>query len=493
MDNFYRQIVQSLGLTAPLLVLLAAAIVVLAADVLMPRRRRGVLPWIAALGAAAAFLALVGRGLPGAARYAFSGALVLDRLAFWADCVILGMTLYLIAISPRWLRGRPVPQGEYYALLLFAGMAMMALGHSAELLALFLNFELLSITFYILLGIEKRNPLSTEAGFKYFIVGSTAAAFLLFGIAFVFGATGGQLRYVEILKLLGAHRLSVLPLLFALGLGLIFVGFSFKITLAPFHMYAPDVYEGAPTPVVAALATGTKVAGFAALYRLVALAAGFKALPVGVWAAVYAVALISMIVGNVGAVVQPNVKRLLAYSSIAHSGYMMIPLAVMLSRPALEAHPNLPAAAGDALAYYMLAYTVMTLLAFGAIASLAPEGEGPLAAWAGLGRRSPARAACMALAMVSLIGLPPTVGFFGKVYLFGVAIEGGHMLLAVVGILASVVSVAYYLRVVITMYMAEPAEDAAAPAPLRGGQALAVALAAADVFVFAIFQTLYGG
>lgn len=494
MPNFYNHIAQSLLMTSPLLALLGAAIVVLAADVLMPRGRRcGALPWIAGIGVAAAFLALNAYGMPGQPQYAYRGALVLDRLTFLADNAILCMALYLIAISPKWLRDRRIPQGEYYALLLFAAMAMMALGRSSDLLALFLNFELLSITFYILLGIEKRNPRSTEAGFKYFIVGSTAAAFLLFGIVFIFGATGGQTRYDAILRLLNARHLSVLPMMFALGMGLLFVGFGFKITLAPFHMYAPDVYDGAPTPAVAALATGTKVAGFTALYHLVSLTTGFNAMPAGVWAAFYAVAMISMIVGNVGAVVQPNIKRLLAYSSIAHSGYMMIPLAVVLSRPAMQAHPNLLASAEDALAYYLVAYTIMTLLAFGVISSLAPEGDGPIATWAGLGRRAPVRAAFMAIAMVSLIGLPPTVGFFGKVYLFGVAIEGGHILLAVIGILASVVSVTYYLRVVITMYMSEPVEGAEKPSLMGTGQALAIGFAAACIFVFALFQGLFGG
>ncbi|MCE5230149.1 NADH-quinone oxidoreductase subunit N [bacterium] len=484
---FYAQVVQSLLLTSPLLVLLGAAIIVLAADVLMPRGWRGALPWISGLGVAAALFVLNGMGMPAAPQHAFSGALVLDRLTFLADNVILGMALYLIAISPRWLRGRLVPHGEYYALLLFAAMAMMALGRSSELLALFLNFELLSITFYVLLGIEKRNARSTEAGFKYFIVGSTAAAFLLMGIVFVYGATHGQTRYEAILKALFDAKGAVQPDMFALGMGLLIVGFGFKITLAPFHMYAPDVYEGGPTPVVAALATGTKVAGFTALYHLVAMAAGFKAIPAGVWAAFYAVVMTSMIVGNVGAVVQPNVKRLLAYSSIAHSGYMMIPLVVVLAKPGLLG------AAEDAIAYYMLAYTLMTLLAFGVISALAPEGEGPIASWAGLGRRAPLRAACMALAMISLIGIPPTVGFFGKLYLFGMAIEGGHIWLAVVGILASVVSVTYYLRVVITMYMAEPAEGAEKPGVMGDAQILAVGLAAACVFVFAIFPWLYHG
>ncbi|MEN6626913.1 MAG: NADH-quinone oxidoreductase subunit N [Candidatus Sumerlaeia bacterium] len=487
LNLFYFHVVDSLLLTSPLLLLMIAAIVVLAADVMMPRDWRGALPWIAGIGVAASSLALAGTGINGIALTLFNGALVIDRLTFLSDAVILGGALYLIAISPRWLRGRWVPQGEYYALLLFATMAMMALAHSNELLALFLNFELLSISFYVLLGIEKRNPRSSEAGFKYFIIGSLAAAFLLMGIVFIFGATGGQTRFEAIARALDGGAVRQ-PLFMAVGLGLLFVGFAFKITLAPFHMYAPDVYDGAPTPVVAALATGTKVAGFTALFHVVEMVARWKGLPVGVWGAFYAAAVASMVVGNVGAVVQPNIKRLLAYSSIAHSGYMMIPLAVVLAP-----RPDLIGAARDAVAYYLLAYTIMTLLAFGVISTLAPEGEGPIAAWAGLGRRAPMRAAFMALAMLSLIGLPPTVGFFGKIALFGVAIDGAHIRLAVIGILASVVSVSYYLRVVIAIYMSEPAEGAGRVGFPNAAQTLALVVGAVCVFVFAIFPWLYSG
>ncbi len=471
---FYDHVIESMWLTLPLLVLLAAGLVVLAADVLLGRERSSWLPAISGVGVAGALAALWAVGVGPEPLYAYSEALVLDRLTFYADNIILGGMLFLFLISPRWLEGRWIPRGEYYALLLFAAMSMMALGRSSELLALFLNFELLSICFYVLIGMDKRSERSSEAGFKYFLLGSLAAAFLLFGIVFVFGASGGMTRFSRIAEALAGG--TVEPRLMALGLGLMLVGFGFKLTLAPFHMYAPDVYEGAPTPVVAAVATGSKVAGFTAMFHVLQLTLDWAA-PVGLWIALYAIVVTSMIVGNVGALVQPNIKRLLAYSSIAHSGYTMVPMVVVLARP------DLWLGARDAIAFYLLAYTVMTLLAFGIVGSMGTAGEGRIGAWAGLGRRAPWRAAAMALAMLSLIGIPPTVGFFGKVALFRVAIDGNHLWLAVVGVLASAASVFYYLRVVVTMYMEEPAEAVESPRLPGMATALALAVAATGIFL----------
>ena len=471
---FYEHVIESLWLTLPLLVLLATGLAVLAADVLMGRSRPAALPWIAGGGVAAAVWALWEVGVGDAPRYAFSEALVLDRVTFMADNVILGATLFLVLVSPRWLEGRWVPHGEYYALVTLAAMAMMALGRSAELLALFINFELLSITFYVLVGMEKRNERSSEAGFKYFLLGSFAAAFLLFGIVFVFGATGGMTRLSDIGGALADGAFE--PRLMALGLALMLIGFGFKLTLAPFHMYAPDVYEGAPTPIAAAVATGSKIAGFIALLRVVQTVSVWSA-PAGVWMAFAAVVVASIVVGNVGALVQPNIKRLLAYSSIAHSGYAMIPLVVILARP------DLAALAGDAVVFYMLAYSVMTLLAFGVVGTMGAAGEERISAFAGLGRRAPWRAAAMALAMISLIGFPPTAGFFGKLAVFGVAVAGGLYTLAIIGVLASVASVAYYLRVVVTMYMEEPAEGLDRPPWPDLATSLALGAAAAGIFL----------
>ena len=480
-------------LTLPMLVLIAGAIAVLVADVMLPAAQRWSLSLISLIGLGGAFCALYAVGCPAGqtVTQAYFGAIQLNYLIFLAHNVILGGAIFLILISPRYLEGRAIPQGEYYALLLFATLAMMALAASGELLALFLNFELLSITMYILTGIEKKNARSSEAAFKYFLIGSFAAAFLLLGIAFIFGATG-QTRFTAIADVIRSGKI-IQPAFLAIGFGLIFVGFSFKLTLAPFHMYAPDVYEGSPTPITAAIATGSKVAGFVALFHLVQIAALWTTQPAGLWVALYAIVVASMIIGNVGAVVQPNIKRMLAYSSIAHSAYVIVPMVVILKVP------NLMTQARDAVAYYLLAYTVMTLVAFGVVAALGPEGapsnegENKISHYTGLGRRSPGLALLMGLALLSLVGIPPTVGFFGKLQLFSVAVEGGHIRLAIVGVLASVASAFYYLRVIVAMYMEEPGKEAAmgAKPALDSVSAVALTLGGLAIFGFALFQGFY--
>jgi len=487
-NDLYPQISASLFQTLPILVLIVAGIGVLVADVLLPRASRWLLSWLSLLGVALAFIALdfvVGpAGREALPLHSYFGVLRSNYLVFLAQNVILAAGAFVILISPRYVGERRIPLGEYYGLLLLAVMAMLALAASTELLTVFLNLELLSITLYVLTGIENRNLRSGEAAFKYFLLGSFAAAFLLLGIAFVFGATG-ETRYDAIRQVLVDGTAQ--PRLLAIGFCLMLVGFGFKLSLAPFHMYAPDVYEGAPTTTASLIATGTKVAGFAALFHLIELAAAWSDAAGGLWLALYAVALASMIVGNVGAVVQPNIKRMLAYSSIAHSGYTIVPMVVMLQRP------DLIADARDAVAYYMLAYTVMTLLAFGVPAVLGPAGESRIAQYAGLHRRSPMLACVMALAMVSLMGIPPTIGFFGKFQLFAVAVQGDHIWLAVLGVLASVASVYYYLRVIVTMYMEEPATagEELESRRLDGVNAFALTACSVCVFLFVVFQSLY--
>jgi NADH-quinone oxidoreductase subunit N len=503
-------ILHSLWLGAPMEALILAGLAVLIADLILPREHRGALGFMAIAGMAIAFILHLFIGLPGdgattpllGAHSAslFMGALTQGYLAFLAQCVILGGGIFLGLISPAYIERREAPHGEYYALLLFAVMAMMALAASTELLTLFLNIELLSITLYILAGIEKHNLRSTEAAFKYFLLGSLAGAFLLMGIAFVYGATG-ELRYDRIAAVIAAKQVRE-PLFLAVGFVLAFVGFGFKLTLAPFHMYAPDVYEGAPTPVAAAIATISKVAVLAAFFPFVLLAArwgtmnlGTSAMPRGVFIALYAVCAVSMIVGNIGAVVQPNLKRMLAYSSIAHSGYAIVPMVTLLGGTYVNDFDALAVQARDAVAYYLLAYTIMTLLAFGVAASVGPAGETRIANYQGFARRNFGLAAMMALAMLSLLGAPPTVGFFGKLQLFSVAVKGGQIPLAVVGVLASVASAYYYLRVVVTMFMQEPAAEAgAAPqaaATIEGVNFLALGIGAVCLFLFAFVPALY--
>lgn len=516
-----EQILDSLKGTAPLLMLLGGGLLVLIADVLLPSDRRRLLPTLATLAIAFAFCILHLMGRDGWIERAehYSGALSTGYLVFLAQNVVLGAGLFVTLISPRYLRDRAIAQGEYYALLLFATAAAMALSATTELLTLFLNIELLSITLYVMAGMEKRQPRASEAAFKYFLLGSFASAFLLLGIAFLFGATG-ETRYSEIETVLSSGKVApaaddgllmsaappaaetgklqpvkrVQPLFVMIGFALILIGFGFKLTLAPFHMYAPDVYDGAPLPVATWIATGSKIGGFAALFHLVEAITRWAdappevtmAFPEGLWFGAYVIVVISLIVGNVGAVVQPNIKRLLAYSSIAHSAYTLIPFVVLLKRP------DLIEEARTAVGYYLMAYTVMTLAAFGAIAALGREAEDRIEDYAGLARRRPFVALVMGLALLSLLGVPPTVGFIGKLKLFGLAVAGDHVWLAVLGVLASVMSAYYYLRIIVLMTMQEaPAEGGAGLAPPRWTARIVLGVTAAALFVFAIFPEFY--
>jgi NADH-quinone oxidoreductase subunit N len=479
-------ITQSLVDTLPLLVLIGAGLVTLVADILLPRSQRGILPVFGIGGIFLAFFILLSQGYDPLRETgtAYFGVLYVNHyLVFLSQLVILAGGLFLFLISPRYIVNKPIPHGEYYGLLTLAIMSMMALAASSELLTLFLNIEVLSITLYVLAGLEKRNARSTEAAFKYFLLGSFAAAFLLFGIAFIFGSTGA-LHYHQLEAIL-AHNQVLNEKFLVIGIALVLVGFAFKLTLAPFHMYAPDVYDGAATPIAAAIASGAKVAGFVALYHFIDLLTFWNNLPDGIWTALYTVAVISMLVGNIGAVTQPYFKRMLAYSSIAHSGYMLIPLIVVLKNYSLLAE------AREALAYYLMAYTVMTLLAFGVAATIGADGENEISRYAGLSRRSSMLAAVMTLSMLSLLGFPLTVGFFGKVELFSVAVAGEHYVLAVLGVLASIAGVYYYLRVIVTMYMQPSEKEKPASGYMDVQNVLALSAVAICVLFFAFFPSMF--
>lgn len=483
-----------MGASAPLILLTLGAIAVLLADLFLPSKRRDLLPMIALGAIAVAFLGVWAQtGLGREPRFAYHELLRFDSLTRIADVVILGALAFLVLISPRFFRTRIIPQGEYYTLLLFSGVGMMALASSNELLSLFINFEFLSLTLYTLAGIERENLRSTEAAFKYFLFGSFSAAFLLFGITLIYGATG-ETQYDKIAAILVAGPLAN-PGLMVAGLALMMVGFGFKLTLAPFHMYAPDLYAGAPAPVAGAIATGSKIAATAALFGVFRVFTNWTALPAGFYWAFTTVAILSILVGNLGALTQPNIKRLLAYSGVAHSGYAMVPLVAILAaaRPGSGlVVADIARSAQEATGYYLMAYGLMTALAFGVIATLGPQGESNIDRYAGLARRSPFLAGVMALALLSLTGMPPTVGFFGKLLLFSVAVKAHLYLLASVAVVASVASAYYYLRIIVKMYMEERAEAKSVDyPPVENANTWALIGAAAGVFVFAIFQTLF--
>lgn len=380
----------------------------------------------------------------------FSGTVVVDRFAALLMCVSVLSGLIATLYSVQYLREEKAVTGEYYSLLFLATSGMITLVAAAEFLTLFVGVELVSLAGYIIAGYFRNRESAIEAALKYFLPGVFATGFLLFGIAMLYGAAGSTF-FNEIQASLtldrGAYFFKV-----AAGL-LILSGFAFKVALAPFHAWAPDVYEGASAPATAFLSTGVKAAAFAGLARIF-----IEVFQVpGTWLGVFPVlAVITMLVGNLGALVQKNVKRMLAYSSVAHAGYVLVAFtAIKRATPENIEH---------AVAVYMLAYTLMTGGAFGLLAWMGRRGEKrtDLADLSGLSRHSPWMAIFMSIFLFSLAGFPPTAGFFGKYYVFKLAIENGFLWLAIVGVLNSFLSAYYYLRVIVHLFM-EPSPGAFEP------------------------------
>jgi NADH-quinone oxidoreductase subunit N len=430
---------------APALALVIAAVIVLLADLFLPRVQKQVLAFVALLGIAVAFVATA--LLWSATEPAFlgqDGMAVADGYALFFNYVFLTVAGLAVLISVDYIDREGLAQGEYYALLLLstAGMAFMAA--ATDLMVLFVGLEVLSIPLYVLAGLKRGRAESNEAGLKYFLLGAFASAFLLYGIALTYGASGSTALSAVAAGLAADASTRLLALA---GLGLMLVGFGFKVALVPFHAWTPDVYQGAPTSVTAFMSVGVKAAGFAALSR--ALAVAFPGL-LSDWSLLLAVlAALTMTLGNVGALRQTDLKRLLAYSSVAHAGYLLVGLA-----------------AGDesglaGVLFYLLAYGFMNIGAFAVViaAQRADGGDVTVDSIAGLGVRKPALAVGMAVALLSLAGMPPLAGFVGKFYLFRAAVQADLAWLAVVGVLNSVVSAFFYLKVIVAMWLREPEED----------------------------------
>ena len=444
----------------PVLIVLAAAAVVLVLDVLPPRDTKSHLGGVALVGIIAALLSIVVRW--GAETRAFRDMVLLDGYAMFFDLIICYAAALVVMLSMDYLGRTGSESGEYYALVLFSTAGMMLMASAGDLVVVFLSLELMSLSLYVLAGLFKTRLTSGEASMKYFLLGAFASSFLLYGIALLYGATGTT----NLDRIAAAAAARGGEPMILIGLGLLLVGFGFKISSVPFHMWAPDVYEGAPTSITALIATGSKAAAFAALIRVLTVALrGAQA----DWSALlWALAALTMTVGNVVALAQSNLKRMLAYSSIAHVGYMLMGLVA-----------GGPAGAG-AILFYLLAYTFTTIGAFGAIALCARAGEEAVEVsdYAGLARRHPVLAAALALFFLSLIGIPPLAGFVAKFYLFGAAVRAGYIWLTVIAVLNSAVAAYYYLRVIVYMYMREPDGEPMAVAPsLAGGLALTLAVA----------------
>jgi NADH-quinone oxidoreductase subunit N len=402
------------------------------------------------------------------------GVIVADNFGLFVTMVLVVVGVLTIMFSSPVIGRDGLPKGEYYALLLFsiAGMIMMATAN--DLLVVFIALEILSIAVYVLTGIRRDDPRAIEAAFKYFLLGAFSSAFFLYGIAFTYGLSGST-RLDRVGAYLASQALSDNPLILV-GLGLLLVGFAFKISAVPFHMWTPDAYEGAPAIVTGFMSTGVKAAAFAAFARV--FLSAFEPFS-GEWAPmVWLLAAATMILGTVVGVAQSNLKRMLAYSSIAHGGYLLVGLV----------------AANDvgkaAILFYLAAYAVTNLAAFGVIALLGTReaANDELRDYAGLWHTRPALAALMTVCLLSLGGLPPTAGFIGKWYVFSAAVSAGYYGLAVIGVLTSVISVFFYLRVVVMMYMADrPAPIAAAETPRVGMAALVASIAA--ILVLGVLPT----
>jgi NADH-quinone oxidoreductase subunit N len=418
----------------PIIILVAWACVLLLVDLFIPKGRKGWTALLAAVGLAGSLgitLAQAGREMT-----AFNSMVTLDGFSSFLNALFLASGLLGIAIAYGYLKRMGLERGEYYTLMLFSISGMMLMAQASDLIVVFLALELLSIPLYVLAAWARPRLDSEEAGLKYFLLGAFATGFVVYGVALVFGATGAT-SLNGILAAIAADAFTKYLLL--IGAALILVGFSFKVAAVPFHMWTPDVYQGAPTSVTGFMAVGAKAAGFAALLRIFVTA--LPSLDVELVPVLWGLAALTMVGGNLIAISQTNIKRLLAYSSIAHAGYILMAF-VSFGNPKVA-----PDAVASAL-FYLVTYAITSFGAWSVVIALEKaEGKGlEIGDYAGLGKRKPALAAAMTIFMLSLTGMPPTLGLVGKFYLFRTAIQGGFIGLAVIGVLTS-------LRVVVVMWM----------------------------------------
>jgi len=449
----------------PELVVTGGALLVLILDVVLPRAWERSLSWLTMAVLAGAAVALL--TTDGVTATVARGLVAVDGFAFFFKVLFLLSAAITVAMSPRYLTIEAVRPGEYYFLILCATLGMMFMAGGIDLITIFIGLETMAVSFYVLTGYLRSNGRSNEAAVKYFVLGAFSLAILLYGMSILYGLTGStQLRVIA------TSLVDDGGLLLPFGVMLLVAGIGFKIAAVPFHMWAPDVYEGAPTPVTAFLSVGSKAAAFAMLLRIFveALPAfrtgglGFMwGLPVGWGAFFYVLAIVSMTVGNIAALTQDNIKRMLAYSSIAHAGYVLIGVVAGTTRGVTAA------------LIYLMVYTFMQFGAFTIVVLLRRKkivGD-ELKDFAGLSATHPAAAVAMLVFLLSLGGIPPTAGFMGKLWLFGAAIDAGYIWLAVIGVLNSALSLYYYARVVVFMWMS-PAEGE--PSPVRLSPALVAVL-----------------
>ncbi|MDH5605528.1 MAG: NADH-quinone oxidoreductase subunit N [Anaerolineae bacterium] len=428
-------------LILPTVFIIGWACALLLVDLFLPAKRKNLTAFLAALGLLAALVFTVKQ--VGIEADAFVGMLVIDGFSIFLNALVLLSGLVSIALAYNYLKRMGIERGEYYVLMLFSISGMMLMSMAADLIVVFLSLELLSIPLYILAAFAHPKEASEEAGMKYFLLGAFAGGFILYGIALVYGATGSTgLTQIYAAAQNGLEN----PLFFLIGAALILIGLGFKVAAVPFHMWTPDVYEGSPTPVTAFMAVGAKIGGFAALLRIFIVA--FPSISDDLAPVIGGIVALTLVVGNTAAIAQRDIKRLLAYSSISHAGFILMAFVPFGDE---NVQQNVAAAA----LFYLMAFAVTSFGSWAVVQTLEQaEGKGlALEDYAGLGKKYPALALAMLVFMLSFTGVPPTLGFAGKFFLFRTVLEGGYIGLAVLGVLTSLLSAYYYLRVVIIMYM----------------------------------------
>jgi NADH-quinone oxidoreductase subunit N len=404
--------------------------------------KKTALAWLALAGTIAAMFAVV----PMAANRGqwYSNLWIVDDYDIFLHFVFLLIAAITILTSADYLKREKINHPEFHALLLFATAGMLMMAGSNELVMVFLGLEILSIATYVMAGFRRTDLKSNESALKYFLLGSFSSAFFLYGVALIFGATGST----NLIGIAESLRSSDVPIgLVELSAALMLIALCFKVAAAPFHIWTPDVYEGAPTPVTGFMSVGPKAAGFAVLFRVFLTA--FPAIQDRWASAIWLIAALTMVLGNVVAVVQPNIKRMLAYSSIAHAGYVAVALAAVSDRGV------------SAALFYLLAYSLMNLGAFAVVTMLGRNEDKfvHLTDFAGLGAKRPGLAAVLSVFLLSLAGVPGTAGFAGKFFIFRAALESRLVWLAIIGVVTTVVSFYYYLYVIVQMYMREPKDE----------------------------------
>ena len=482
------------ALIAPELIVGFAGVVVMLVDAFSRRGQRWVTGALSVGALIAAGVASVWLWADAPTRAgAFNGMIVLDELRLSFTLIFIIVSILTILIAMVWLETEELPAGEFHALLLFATCGMMLMASADDLVIVFLGLEILSIATYVMAGFRRTDVRSNEASLKYFILGSFASAFLLYGIALIYGGTATEslAGTTNITAIAGRLNQSLYPPLLFAGAAMLLVGFGFKIATAPFHVWTPDVYEGAPTPVTAFMAAGPKAAGFASFMRVFLI--GFPIATATATTAGYAhqswlgalaiMAALTMSIGNVVAIVQNNVKRMLAYSSIAHAGYALVGFVAA----GAATDPEQRSAALTSVAFYLLVYAVMNMGAFAIVTLIARGGDrrNEVDDYNGIGFLSPVLAFSLSLFLLSLLGMPLTAGFMGKIMVFSAALRQGYIWLVVIGVLNTAVSAYYYLRLIIVMFFRERSSPWQAP-QVPASVALALVITIAGVFYLGI-------